>query len=240
MPFTFAHPAAVLWCARWHPTGVPFSAFVIGSMSPDFEYFLRLRMLSFYSHSALGILIFCIPVGLVIYGLYRGAIAPALYRNLPCYIVDRLPEHTEHRGKGLRHLVLVSLAIAVGAVTHILWDGLTHGNGPFVLRWPGLETDVLGLPLYKFLQHGSTLAGFGIMAIWFHLRQPRSIHGATGHDHGYWPLTTALFLSAIGVLQQIRPGLAPANLVIQCIVGLFAALLIAGCWFRVKTGITRK
>lgn len=46
MPFTFAHPAAVLWCARWHPAGVPFSAFVIGSKSPDFEYFLRLANLA--------------------------------------------------------------------------------------------------------------------------------------------------------------------------------------------------
>jgi len=46
MPFTLAHPAAVRWCARRHPAGVPFSAFVIGSMSPDFEYYPRLRNLA--------------------------------------------------------------------------------------------------------------------------------------------------------------------------------------------------
>lgn len=239
MPFTFAHPAAVLWCARWHRSGVPFTAFVIGSMSPDFEYFLRLRMLSFYSHSALGVLTFCVPVGLLVYALYQRVIAPALYRNLPCYLVDRLPEHTEYCGTVSRQLVLISLAISVGAATHILWDGFTHGNGPFVLRLPGLETEILGLPLYKFPQHGSTLAGFGIMAIWFHLRRPVENRTAQNPDGGYWLIVATLFVGAFGVLQPIRPGFAPANLAIQCIVGLFVALLIAGFWFRVKIRIDR-
>ncbi|MBL7649660.1 MAG: DUF4184 family protein [Candidatus Hydrogenedentes bacterium] len=239
MPFTFAHPAAVLWCARWERVGAPLSAFVVGSLSPDFEYFLRLRMLSFYSHSALGILTFCVPVGIVVYVLYQSVIAPALYRNLPRPIVNRLPEPGQLREKRVRHMALVPPALAFGAATHILWDGFTHGNGPFVLHWPVLETEMLGLPLYKYLQHGSTLAGFAIMGVWFLLRRPEEYRRVRSTDGGYWPIVTLLFLGALVVLQQVRPGLAPAKLVIQCIVGLFVALLIAGFWFRVKIRIDR-
>ncbi len=239
MPFTFAHPAAVLWCARWRGSGLPFAAFVIGSMSPDFEYFLRLRMLSFYSHTAPGIFTFCIPVGLLVYGIYQTSIAPALYRNLPHYARARVSDPPQVGGDRLRHLVLVSVAIAFGAATHVLWDGFTHGGGPFVLRWPGLGTEMMGFPLYKFLQHGSTLVGFGIMALWFHLRPVQPARCGEARDRWYWPAAAAAFGVAFISLQQIRPGLGLANLAIQSIDGLFIALLVARCCSRLKTRIAR-
>lgn len=233
MPFTFAHPAAVVWCARWHAS-VPFSAFVIGSMSPDFEYFIRLSMLSFYSHTIPGILTFCVPFGLVIFAAYETLIAQPLFRNLPRCVRERIPARAEGGGNPYRKLALISLALAVGAATHILWDGFTLGNGPFVLRWPWLGAEVLGSPIYKFLQHGSTLAGFAILAGWLVTRPARACVDESGRDRWYWPLAGGSFLIALAALQQIRPGVALTNLAIQGIDGLFLALLAAGCWARVR------
>lgn len=230
MPFTFAHPAAVLWCARWHAS-VPFSAFVIGSMSPDFEYFLRLRLLSFYSHSALGIVTFCLPTGLLVYGLYRWVIAPALIRNLPRAVRARIA--VEPRvGKPIRRGLFIAVAIMFGAATHILWDGFTHGNGYFVMGSPTLESRILGLPLYKFLQHGSTFLGFGVMALWF-WRQPRvRPTAANANNRGYWPTFSATWCVAMGGLHLLRPDLALGTMIVQGIVALFVALLVAGALFR--------
>lgn len=226
MPFTFAHPAAVLWGARWHQSGLPFSAFVIGSMSPDFEYFLRLRLLSFYSHSTVGIVIFCLPVGLVVYVLHRWVIAPALYRNLPCAVRERLVESLPRRA------LLISAAIMIGAATHILWDGFTHGHGYFVTGSATLESKVMGLPVYKFLQHGSTFLGFGIMAFWCY-RQPRvRSTAADDKNGGYWPSLALAWCVAMIGLHQIRPDFALGSLIVQGIVALFVALLAAGALFR--------
>jgi hypothetical protein len=56
-------------------------------------------------------------------------------------------------------------------MTHLLWDSFTHPN-----TWPFRHWGVLGqtiqvpmlglIPLYKVLQHGSTIAGVGIFSIW--------------------------------------------------------------------------
>jgi len=230
MPFTFAHPAAVLWCARWHAS-VPFSAFVIGSMSPDFEYFLRLRLLSFYSHSPLGIVTFCLPIGLLVYGLYRWIIAPALIRNLPRAVRARIA--VEPRvGNPVRRGLLTAIAIMFGATTHILWDGFTHGNGYFVMASDAFESRFLGLPMYKLLQHGSTFLAFGIMALWCY-RQPRVRSlGTNDHDRWYWPTFAVAWSLAFASLHLIRPEFALGTVIVQGIVALFAALLAAGALFR--------
>ena len=231
MPFTFAHPAAVLWGARWHRAGAPFSAFVIGSMSPDFEYFLRLRTVSVYSHTVPGILSFCLPVGLVVYLLHRWIVAPALYSNLPRAVRERLTE-SPCNGSLPRLLLLISAAIMIGAATHILWDGFTHGHGYFVRGSNSLESRFMGLPVYKFLQHGSTFLGFGIMAFWCY-RQPRVRSSAADDKNGgYWPSLALAWCVAMIGLHQIRPDFALGSLIVQGIVALFVALLAAGALFR--------
>ena len=56
MPFTPAHPAIVLPLIRsryFSATGL-----IIGSLSPDFEYFFKMSVDSIYSHSKGGIILF--------------------------------------------------------------------------------------------------------------------------------------------------------------------------------------
>ena len=45
MPFTFAHPAIVLPFYK-KPKFFSMTTLIIGSMSPDFEYFLRMKIKS--------------------------------------------------------------------------------------------------------------------------------------------------------------------------------------------------
>lgn len=42
MPFTFAHPAAVLPFAKKHSKHISVTALILGSMASDFEYFYTL------------------------------------------------------------------------------------------------------------------------------------------------------------------------------------------------------
>ena len=68
MPFTLSHPAVVLPFARWK---LILSALVIGSMTPDFEYFIDIVTDHDVQigHSISGIFLFCIPVGLLVSNL---------------------------------------------------------------------------------------------------------------------------------------------------------------------------
>ena len=69
MPFTLSHAAVAAPLAR---RGLILSAVAIGSMTPDFEYFLRLSMNSRWSHSLPGVLTFCLPVSILVLWLFHG------------------------------------------------------------------------------------------------------------------------------------------------------------------------
>jgi hypothetical protein len=78
MPATFAHPAAVLpfrGFDRWFN----FAALVIGSVMPDFAYFIRRFDVATYAHTLSGTVFFCVPVGLFVFAIFHALRAPLCY-----------------------------------------------------------------------------------------------------------------------------------------------------------------
>lgn len=206
MPFTLAHPAAILWCARWRASGAPLAAFVIGAMSPDFEYLLRLRTISFYSHTLPGIFTFCVPAGLLVLVVYRSAVEARLRAYLPVYFRRRMAASGDcPPSAGPRVLFLTCAAIAFGALTHILWDGFTHYNGLFARWLPWLRHDISGFAAHRYLQHGSTLCGFLIMAWWFHRRPTGNISGPSREARGFWSVVALTFCLVLATCVRIAP-----------------------------------
>ncbi|KFN01337.1 hypothetical protein DJ93_1011 [Bacillus clarus] len=62
MPFTFAHPAAVIpFCKKQSPY-ISVTALVLGSMAPDFEYFLHFRPYGSIGYTRLGFFYFNLPL----------------------------------------------------------------------------------------------------------------------------------------------------------------------------------
>ena len=82
MPFTPAHAAAA-WPARKVLAQLPLSALIIGTLSPDFEYFLRLAPITRWAHTPAGVVFFCIPVSIVVWLVFRRLIRPALIDLIP-------------------------------------------------------------------------------------------------------------------------------------------------------------
>lgn len=169
MPFTFAHPAAVLPLHRRWPRPFVLSALVIGSMAPDFAYlppFLASRTLS---HNLAGSVLFCVPVGFVVYLLFHLLLKVPLASLLPAAlqrqaasalaVSPRLPE---------RPLLTVFASLWIGALSHLVWDAFTHDPSratrmlPLLtrtlFRYEGHEVHVC-----RVLQHASTLLGTWIL-----------------------------------------------------------------------------
>lgn len=65
MPFTLSHAAATL-PIKWRlGPRADFAALAIGSMAPDFPYFLGLPVHRDVTHSLFGVLWFSLPVGML-------------------------------------------------------------------------------------------------------------------------------------------------------------------------------
>ncbi|WP_020389798.1 DUF4184 family protein [Kribbella catacumbae] len=157
MPFTLAHPAAVLPLMR-RPF-VP-AALVAGSMTPDVPYFLTAAGLTStsagdwygpllnatHTHSLSGLPIALLyAVGLVTsYWMVRAPLTALLPPGLG------LPE-PERPTSLPRYAVWLLLSALIGVATHVLWDAFT-------------DTDLLPMP--RLLQYAST--AFGLAAVsWF-------------------------------------------------------------------------
>ena len=65
MPFTFSHPAIVLPLLKLSPKYISASAVIIGSMAPDFEYFIRMRLQQVHGHNLAGAFFFDLPVAII-------------------------------------------------------------------------------------------------------------------------------------------------------------------------------
>ena len=167
MPLTFAHPAAVLPFRR---CGLPFSALVVGSMAPDLEYVLRLAPRSEISHTAAGLLVFCLPVGMLglwlFHRVWTRPMADLLGMSGNGSMGHAAPACTFWPA---RRFAVLCAAIVVGSMTHVAWDSFTHQYGWMVQRVPSLSRLVLAtkwgaVPLYTMLQHGSTAVGLAVLA----------------------------------------------------------------------------
>ncbi len=174
MPFTVSHAAAVLPLHRLSKHKLPLTALMVGSMAPDFGYFFSHEASRALTHSFSGLFIFSLPVGLLVWLFYVAFLEKATITLLSDRWHTRFA-HTEAITPSL--IARASIAIFLGAITHLLWDSFTH-RGTFVTdEFPVLLGPTPGIgwmPMYHFLHGLSSIVGLSLLAIWAqHLhRQP--------------------------------------------------------------------
>ncbi|MHC0443524.1 DUF4184 family protein, partial [Flavobacterium sp. 3-210] len=71
------------------------TALIIGSLTPDFEYFLRMKVKSDYSHTLSGIFWFDLPLALLLTFLFHNLTRNLLFQNLPSFIKNRILIYTD-------------------------------------------------------------------------------------------------------------------------------------------------
>jgi Domain of unknown function (DUF4184) len=170
MPWTFAHPAAVLPLRKVMQRRLSFCALVVGSMSPDFPFYFGSFGISRKAHTVWGLFAICLPSGLALMALIRVLHKP---------IVGLLPSPHRQRllsvgpPRSLRNpsgFFWLSIALLVGGITHLVWDSFTHESGYSVLHWPILQSKLFflggkGFEVYEAIQDVSSVLGFGIVIL---------------------------------------------------------------------------
>lgn len=175
MPFTFAHPAIVIPLKRNKTERFDVTALVLGSMAPDFEYFIRFKAHGVWGHTFIGFIFLNLPLVLVSALLWNYVIKKSFIYSLPKrmqpYFTLFLYKRWEIRS--IKAFVNFVISAIIGMFSHVLWDSFTHADSFFVNRIPFLSEciDIFGMKIaiYKILQHGSTLIGFGIIFIYLYL-----------------------------------------------------------------------
>lgn len=169
MPFTFAHPAAVLPLKKHLGSFGVLTAMVIGSMTPDFVYFVPIGIDGRASHSIPALFWFCMPSGLFIYLVFHRWLRQPLVSLLPRSVQTRIVTTSAHCR--LRDLPAILVSLFVGAVTHLAWDSFTHANSPWQSLRPILDLELFAVGSYQVfvfraLQHSSSILGMMAIAWW--------------------------------------------------------------------------
>jgi hypothetical protein len=165
MPFTFSHPAVVLPMAYLPKKWFSMTGLIVGSIVPDFEYFLRMKVMSIYSHTLLGLFWFDVPLGLIIAFIYHQIVKQTFLNHMPLFIKARCTDHIFYNWTVYfkKYWYVVIYSILIGASSHILWDAFTHDHGYFAARidWLNQSTQIFNKTIYHFkiAQHGSTIIG---------------------------------------------------------------------------------
>ncbi|PHS04186.1 MAG: hypothetical protein COA88_13980 [Kordia sp.] len=238
MPFTFSHPAIILPLKNIFGKWVSLTGLVIGSLTPDFEYFLRMKIQSDYSHTIIGTLWFNLPIGILLCFIFQNIIKNPLIENSPNFIQYRMTELKNLNWikyfKG--NWIVVCLSILIGAYSHLFWDSFTHSNA-FFTNFFGLDRKVFNteISIFKLLQHLSTLIG-GIVILWSFLKLKKVKIEYTEPNIKYWINIGVFTISIIAI--RIAFGLKITeygNVIVNVITAGMIAITLASLYEKIKT-----
>ena len=222
MPWTFAHPAAVLPLRRLRRMHLNFAGLVVGSMTPDLGYYIHFSDLARLAHTFFGSVLVCLPTGLTllaaVYVLRKPLwfLLPQPHRAVlaPVVAVPLSPRPSS--------LLAAAVSVVFGAWTHIVWDSFTHKNGWVVrhvafLREPAFRLGGTEFPTYQLLQHLSTLAGIAalvaVYCLW--LRQSQRLNSTPWRArHELWRYAMLAALATVASIIAV-PAAAEAAASVQ-------------------------
>jgi hypothetical protein len=212
---------------------------VIGSMAPDFEYFVRFKQVSTISHTWLGLVVWNIPVTIALAIAFHALVKWPLVLVTPRFIARRAAAFASRPwGEStLGFAVVCVVSAALGALTHILWDGITHSDGMIasrlvVLRMP-LEVPYIGvMALHRVLQHTSTVLGLLLLAFVLVRALRRASPVELPARPRVWPRLIAVACTCVGVAAGVmrlggRRTDDIGNVVVVLLSGALVGVLLA-------------
>ncbi|HYB64350.1 MAG TPA: DUF4184 family protein [Steroidobacteraceae bacterium] len=215
MPFTLAHPAAILPLrqVRFLRT----APLVIGAVTPDVPYYLPLGpgghplRVRLDTHSLIGSCTVDLALGLVLLMaavLLREPLTALLPARARWLCLEALAPFRRRAAPWL----LAPLAILIGVWSHLLWDSFTHTDGWAVRHLPALsDTVTIGWytgEIFHILQYLSSALGL-IILMWWYRRLPVPPGALAGQDSRRARAGPALLLIAgaallIGGVEALR------------------------------------
>jgi uncharacterized protein DUF4184 len=209
MPFTVSHAAAVL---PFRKLGLVWSAFIIGSMAPDFPYIIGNVQYRGFGHRFPGIIWFTIPAALFALWMFHNIIKRPIVGMMPVGVQVRLQgDLRSFPFGGAKRFVAILAAIALGIATHIIWDSITHSytwtydHFAWLRGW--VHVPFIGImPVASALQYGSSVFGLLALAVWvllWYRNTPEPERGSRPVPKSRFALAVGMFAIA-GTVALVR------------------------------------
>jgi hypothetical protein len=176
VPFTPSHAVVALPFVR---TPLVPAAIAVGAMTPDLPLFVRVGFPTYAGTHTPALLPATVMLALLLLLVWRCVLRPAVRELAPLALATRLPEAWDGGARAgmsetfgvragrvrVRAVVVLLLSLAIGVATHIVWDAFTHEGRWGVALLPGLERAWGPLDGFRWLQHGSSVLGLGVLAV---------------------------------------------------------------------------
>jgi hypothetical protein len=204
MPFTAAHPAIVLPFLRSRYFSA--TALIIGSMAPDFEYFIKMAPKTYYSHTKAGLFYFDVPMVLILSLVFHLIVKKNLIHNLPLFLQKRFQDvlHFDFLNYLKTRPFIFLFSALAGSASHIFWDHFTHTYGFFVREMPvyqetELSYEGVDYPLYYALQYISSIVGVLLVGLMIFFKKPQVTVYYTRPTFLYWTSFVLIALLIFGL-----------------------------------------
>jgi len=246
MPFTLSHAMFAAPLKYIKPKYLSTTGLILGSMSPDFEYFIMLEPYRSIGHSIAGLFLQALPLSIIIAYLVHHLIKVPLSLHITSRynLSSRLYQfmHQENLDT-VRSWIVLIMSIVIGFGTHIVIDGFTHAHGYFVNLLPALN-DVLfmSMPTYKALQYSTSILGliFIVCMIGYYLfvSNPTQQNGTSimrKQKAMYW-LSVTLTACLVTILKLLMSSShnVLGIMFVAPISGVFLGLIVASLIWKIR------
>jgi len=237
MPLCFAHPAAVIPINSVNKRWFSLSGLVMGSITPDFEYFARMKGISIFSHTWPGLFWFDMPLAMLLMVFYNDLIKNNMIDHLPAFINRHVSAYKNADWPYFKYnWPKIILSVFIGAATHIFWDGFTHSTGYFVqhIDFLASSVNIAGheVFVYSILQQLSTVLGIAFIA-WAISKLPKGEVTSDKNVGLYWGLVAGFIIAT--VIARLFTGLKlndVGDVLVTCVSGFLIGLIITSCIVR--------
>jgi hypothetical protein len=245
MPFTFSHPAVVLPLNYFFRKRLSLTALIAGSIVPDFEYFVRIFHKSHYSHTWAGLFYLDLPAALLLCFLYHNILRAPLYANAPLLLKRKLApfQRFDWNRQFAENWRTILACILLGALSHLLWDKVTHHTVPLVQSVSGIKNLVTPadrhMTYFLFWDISSLTGGFFLVYSFWLLPSVKGTKVKKGlHCYWLWLCGSALALFCTQV-PSIRLNILD-DVVIAIINSLLLAWLLVSVLFTIRLSADKK
>jgi hypothetical protein len=216
------------------------SAMIIGTVTPDFEYFFKMELSGRFGHKAMGIFLMDIPIAVLLFFLFHQLVKGCMIDHSPGYFRTRLQmlRNFDALDYWSKHYIAFLVCILIGIISHIFWDALTHERDLIVqqLDFFSKPVTISGFPeypRYSYFQHLSTFFGALAIALVFHFSGKSELEPA----HGVVKFWIILFgISALILLARSYTDFDYFGDVVASVIGaLFWSFVITSTLYRFKS-----
>lgn len=234
MPFTLSHTLAIYPFRMFCGTYLSFSGLFIGSMVPDFEFFVRVTLYAVWSHTIWGVFLFDLPLALLLLIIFHKFIKKILILHLPDILFQRFSNRIDEDWLQFfkKSPLKVIISILIGIFTHFAWDNFTHepryiSSIYFDVLVSDINVFSMKLKLYQLLQVLSSIVGIAwfLFAVYITPVKNKKNYVSIKSKISYWLkiMNCSLFIILVRYLIGV-PNEKPFG---QIIVIIISAILLS-------------